>query len=169
MSPAGIPMLYAADAPETTLAETTDEEPSDENVATIGAWKLLQDCLIVDLNCLPGVPSIFKSEVETTHRRHELGFLHGFRRDVSGAVKRDGREHIDYVPTQVVAEYLRFVFRDRDGQQIQGVAWESSKLPDTRNVVLFINAGRCLDAGTRGDGLSEPVVELVDCELRRFS
>jgi hypothetical protein len=169
MSPAGIPMLYAADEPETTLAETIDETSTDDDVATIGTWKLLQDCLIVDLNQLPMVPSIFESGPETTPRRHELGFLHGFRRDVSGSVKRDGREHIDYVPTQVVAEYLRFVFRDRDGLPVQGVAWESSKLPGTRNVVLFIDANQCVDESEQGGGLSKPVVELKDHELRRLA
>jgi hypothetical protein len=169
MSPAGIPTLYAADQPETTLAETIDGTPTDEDVATIGTWELLQDCLIVDLNELPAVPSIFESDAETTRRRHELGFLHGFRRDVSGSVKRDGREHIDYVPTQVVAEYLRFVFRNDDGQPVQGVAWESSKLPGTRNVVLFIDASQCVDEGQQGDGHSRPVVELKDHELRQLA
>jgi len=167
MSPAGIPMLYAADETNTTLAETIDEEHPDAEAATIATFKLRKDCLVVDLRDLPLVPSMFQSGIETTDRRYELGFLHGFCLDLSGPVARDGREHIDYVPTQVVAEYLRFVFRDGDGQQIQGVAWESSKLPGTHNVVLFIDASQCVDAGGRGDGFSEPLVELVNSELAR--
>jgi RES domain/HEPN/RES N-terminal domain 1 len=164
MSPAGIPMLYAADEPRTTLAETIDEEPSDEDAATIVTFKLRQDCRVVDLRELPPVPSIFDSGIDTTQRRHELGFLHGFRRDVSGAVKRDGRQHIEYVPTQVVAEYLRYVFKDGSGEQIQGVAWGSSRVQGTRNVALFMDASQCVEAGGASDGFSEPLVELVDSE-----
>ncbi len=167
MSPAGIPMFYAADEPKTTLAETIDEERSDEDAATIATFKLRQNCRVVDLRELSPVPSIFESDVSATERRHELGFLHGFRRDVSGPVTRDGREHIEYVPTQVVAEYLRYVFKDGDGDEIQGVAWESSKLPGTRNVVLFMDASRCVEAGKPGDGFSEPLIELVDSEPQR--
>ncbi len=163
MSPAGIPMLYAADEPMTTLAETIDEE-SDADAATIATFKLRQDCRVVDLRELPPVPSIFDADIDTTERRHELGFLHGFRSDVSGLVKRDGRQHIEYVPTQVVAEYLRHVFEDGDGEQIQGVAWESSRVQGTRNLALFMDASQCVVAGEAGDGFSEPLVELVDSE-----
>jgi hypothetical protein len=78
----------------------------------------------------------------------------------------DGREHIEYVPTQVVAEYLRYVFKDGAGEEIQGVAWESSKLSGTRNVVL-LDASRCVEAGEPGDGFSDPLIELVDREPQR--
>jgi hypothetical protein len=166
MSPAGIPMLYAADEPETTLAETIEEEPSDEDAATIATFRLRQDCSVVDLRELSPIPSIFESGIYTMERRHELGFLHGFRHDVSGPVKRDGREHIEYVPTQVVAEYLRHVFKDADGEEIQGVAWESSKLPGTRNVVLFMDANRCVEADAPDEGTSEALIELVDREAQ---
>lgn len=169
MSPAGIPMLYAADEPQTALAETIDEDPADDDAATIATFRLRKACLVVDLRELPSVPSIFDPGIDTTDRRHELGFLHGFRHDVSGPVKRDGREHIEYVPTQVVAEYLRVVFRDCKGQQIQGVAWESSKLPGSRNVVLFMDAKQCVDQGKQGDGFFEPLVELVDSELQQLA
>jgi hypothetical protein len=164
MSPAGIPMLYAADEPRTSLAETIDEEPSDEDKATIATFTLRQDCAVVDLRELPPVPSIFDSSIDTTASRHELGFLHGFRRDVSGPVKRDGRQHIEYVPTQVVAEYPRHVFRDSAGEPIHGIAWDSSRVPDTRNLALFMDASQCVDPGQAGDGFSEPLIELVDSE-----
>jgi len=168
MSPAGIAMLYAADEASTALAETIAYRRADQTSATVATFELRTACRIADLTQLPPVPSIFDPAEETTELRHELGFLHGFRRDVSGPVDHDGREHIDYVPTQVVAEYLRVAFRDEDGESIKGVAWESSKLPGTRNVVLFADARACVDAGGRADDFVEPLVELVGIELQEL-
>jgi hypothetical protein len=58
--------------------------------------------------------------LEARRERAELSFLHGFARDLSAQIERDNRIHIEYVPTQVVSEYLRRVFRDANGSPLTG-------------------------------------------------
>lgn len=169
MSPAGIPMFYAADESETTLAETINDRTRTKG-ATIAEFRPTTACRIVDLSDLPAPPSVFDDDPETPRRRHELGFLNGFLRDVSGQVERDGREHIDYVPTQVVCEYLRHVFRDEKGEPVHGLAWESTRRPGARNIVLFIDNDRCVEVGKQPAWPSAPglVVELISSETQRL-
>lgn len=168
MSPAGIPMLYAADDPQTALDETIDPLRTRAKAATIGVFRTTETCRIVDLGLLPETPSIFDDSPESRALLAPLGFLHGFRRDLSARIQRDGRVHVEYVPTQVVCEYLRHVFRDTNGEPIRGLAWESSQRPGARNVVLFIDAGRCVEPGERPAFIEGLLVELVDLKRRRL-
>jgi hypothetical protein len=170
MSPAGIPMFYAAEERETALAETIDKRTRTKG-ATIAMFCPTTTCRIIDLSRLPPNPSPFGCDPQVVRRRHELGFLHGFLRDVSGHVERDGREHIDYVPTQVVCEYLRHVFRDDQDRPVHGLAWESAKRPGARSIVLFLDRNHCVEQGERPTGLiavPEPLVELINSERRRL-
>jgi len=101
---------------------------------------------IVDLDRLPPVPSFFDLSAQAVRDRPSLGFLAGFRRDVSASIEHDDRIHIDYVPTQVVGEYLRHLFRDGDGRPVDGIAWESAQRAGGRNLVLFVRNEQCLEA-----------------------
>jgi hypothetical protein len=167
MSPAGIPMFYAAEEPETTLAETIDKRTRTKG-ATIAEFCTSTLCLIIDLSKLPPTPSVFNDDPETVRRRYELGFLHGFLQDLSSPIERDGCEHIDYVPTQVVCEYLRHAFRDEQRRPVDGLAWESTRRPGARNIVLFIDRDQCVERGERPSDVSELAVELVTFEVRRL-
>ena len=116
------------------------------------------------------MPSLFEPDSAVLRRRAPLTFLHSFRAAVSAPIERDDRIHIDYVPTQVVSEYLRRVLVDRDGQSLDGLAWGSSQRPDGRNVVLWLDNEQCLGPGEslpawRRDDLT---VELVRVERFRL-
>ena len=168
MSPAGIPMFYAADEAQTALAETYDPRRTKRRGQTTATFRTREACRIVDLSCLPSVPSIFDPAPDTPQKRHHLHFLHGFLGDLRGEVEPGGAEHIDYVPTQVVCEYLRHVFRDADASSVSGLAWESVKRAGGRNVVLFIEADHCVELGEEPKPtVSPPVVELVHHEYSR--
>jgi hypothetical protein len=159
MSPAGIPMFYAAESPETALSEIAGL--SDATESSVGVWRTTEACRIVDLTQLPRVPSPFDETEKALRTRPSLGFLHGFRFDVSRPIVRDKRIHIDYVPTQVVCEYLRYVFQDDDGEAVNGLAWQSAQDGTGKNVVLFLDDSRCVENGERPplrDGL---LVELL--------
>lgn len=167
MSPAGIPMFYAADDLDTALAETLDAGRTRRKGVTLATFRLRRSCRIVDLDRLPDIASIFDEDVDAK-TRHELYFLHSFRRAVGGHVDRDGREHVEYVPTQVVCEYLRHQFRDADGHSVHGLAWESTRRPGRRNVVLFIDRYHCVEVGETPSHVDDPIVELLASEHRRL-
>lgn len=146
MSPAGIPMFYGATGIETAYAETIT---ADVEASTAATFATTRGARIVDLDRLPTVPSLFDLSDEATQSRPSLGFLAGFRHDVSAQIDRDDRIHIEYVPTQVVCEYLRHLFRDQDGYPVDGLAWESAQRKSGRNLVLFVLNEQCLEPDER--------------------
>lgn len=143
MSPAGIAVFYGADEVRTALAEAIDPQV---RAATAATFETLAPARIVDLSRIPPVPSLFDETCEALVQRPGLAFLSAFHLDVRAKVAHDDRVHIDYVPTQVVGEYLRLLFRDEDGRPIDGVAWRSAQDPERRSMALFVGAEACVDA-----------------------
>ncbi len=169
MSPAGIPMLYTADTIDTAIGETVGTRISRRKGLTIATFAPTENLRIVDFSQLPSIPSVFDLDPETPRRRHELGFLNGMRRDIGGAVTLDGREHIEYVPTQVVCEYLRHQLPLELEEPVHGLSWESARTPGGRNTVLFFDQGGCVEEGQRPADVEGPVVELLEVETRRLA
>ncbi|MFZ2656608.1 MAG: HEPN-associated N-terminal domain-containing protein [Victivallales bacterium] len=132
MSPAGIPMFYAANDVETAIYEIWNGK--EDSVASIGKFKILKECLIIDLSNIPAIPSIFDEEAR--HLRETIKFINAFVIDFSKPIFKDGREHVDYVPTQVVTEFFRYVFK-YEGESIQGICYPSSKNPGHKSYVFF--------------------------------
>lgn len=136
MSPAGISMFYGSEDSDTALAETyyLSAEPKEATIATI---VLNEDVTVVDLANLPGVPSLF-SRNDDHHLRPGLIFLHDFVADLSKPIARDGLEHIEYVPTQVVSEFFRYRFRV-DGERISGLRYPSGRGTGGVNIAIFVS------------------------------
>jgi hypothetical protein len=135
MSPAGISLFYGAQDAETAIAEVraaeTDESRSE---VTVGVFEVLRDLVIVDLCDIPALPGLF--DEEHAHARGALRFLKDFALQLSGPVHRDGREHVEYVPTQVFGEWLRFEFHP-SGSTVDGLRYRSARGPGAC-VVLFL-------------------------------
>jgi hypothetical protein len=143
MSPAGISMFYGAQDEETAIAEIAR---AGDVVASVAEFVTDGVCSVVDLDEIPDVPSIF--DEENRYMRSPLLFLHGFRRDLIKPIERDGREHIEYVPTQIVTEYLRLIYRlpEEDHPPLDGLVFTSSRRGG-KSVVLFVDNGRCIEQG----------------------
>lgn len=148
MSAAGITAFYGAFDRETAIAETAISlhEPKE---ATLGNFRLLKDLHLVDFTKLPPIPSVF--EQNSRSKRNGIIFLRNFLRDFTAPIQKDGREHIEYVPTQVVAEYLRFVHRDRKGRRIDGILYPSARHEGANACVIFIGPDSACDAGGEDD------------------
>jgi len=136
MSAAGITAFYSAFDVETALAETVMPESRSPMLATAGTFQLQRDLLLVDFRSLPPVPSVF--EPDSRSRRHGIRFLRRFLQDFEAPVVKDGREHVEYVPTQIIAEYLRFVHQDPKGQPINGILYNSARKRGSHACVLFL-------------------------------
>ena len=138
MNPPGIPMLYLASSAQTALKETRAKE------ARIGQWRVVRPLRVLDLRRLPRVPGLF-SDAARDHRL-ALRFLHHFADDIMTPVARDQRVHVDYLPSQVVTEFLRdYAF---DEGKVDGIAYGSSIHRIGWNVALF--------AGPVDLGLEDP-------------
>lgn len=133
MNPAGIPYLYVALDVATCLAETVSSPPVEAVIATFSATRELT---VIDLTELPPLPSVFDEHCRG--EREGLLFLHSFVEEISQPVTKDGSEHVDYVPSQVVSEYFAQVF-EPSGQEngIDGLMYPSAVRPGGKNLVLF--------------------------------
>jgi hypothetical protein len=136
MGPPGIVMTYAADDPKTALAETANEPGS----FAVGEFVTERDALILDLTRLPPVPSPFAELPDSLEYdpRPRLLFLHGISREISRPIARDDRVHIEYVPSQVVTEYVRTAVKV-DGRLVDGIRYQSWRRKAQTALVLFAN------------------------------
>lgn len=134
MSPAGIVMMYVAESPETALRETVGRAAT----YSIGEFETTRDAVILDLAELPPIPSMFERIPDSLEYdpRLLLIFLHQVADDISKPIARDDRVHIEYVPTQVVTEYLRTVV-PADDRPVEGVRYASSRHQGGVSLVLF--------------------------------
>jgi hypothetical protein len=134
MSPAGIVMFYGSNEPETAIAEV------DDNPAlgiAVGTFRTMREATILDLTRLPKRLGFFEQQSETSEvNRYALEFLHRFVGSLAAKVQPDGREHIEYVPTQVVTEWFRSAFRHRR-KPIDGIRYVSSQRAGGKSLVLF--------------------------------
>ena len=141
-SPSGISMLYSAFDIKTAVLETLSREDLSKDKITISEFRTNRDIYIIDFNQLPKIPSIFN------HRKIEsyylIRFLYDLVRDFTKDISKDGKEHIEYVPTQVVTEYFRFPFNKNRTNKIEGIIYPSSKNKTESSSVIFWNNEECL-------------------------
>lgn len=145
MSPAGIPMFYGATNEETAFHEIFEETNLQKDVVTFGTFATLKELVIFDLSKDIEYISLF-DEDRSDIRYYSL-FMRNFRKDISKPIERDGKEHIEYVPTQVVSEYLRHIYKCPDGAHIDGIRFKSSKCPGNC-ITLFCDQIGCTDDTT---------------------
>lgn len=142
MSPAGIPMFYGAFDVDTARVETLDPEAHVGQTLSIGVFRPMRDLKVLDLADLPDIPSVFDPNAHLLI--HPLRFLHAFAADLVQPIARDGREHIEYVPTQIVTEFFRRVFRDIDNRLLDGLIYTSSR-DGHPACVLFCENDQCAE------------------------
>jgi Zn ribbon nucleic-acid-binding protein len=141
MSPAGIPAFYGAESLDTALAEVRANKNPDKPLWSGGQFETTQACTVLDLVDLPDPPSLF--DPERRHLRRPIFFLSEFAKEISKPLEDRTREHIDYVPTQVVSEYLRLTFEPESMSRVRGVRYRSAQDPDGTNVALFVDSEHC--------------------------
>ena len=121
-------MLYLASNRVTALREVRKDQ------AKVGSWRTTRPIRVLDLRDLPPVPGVFSEA--TRIDALTLRFLHQFANDIMQPVARDSRVHIDYLPSQVVTEFLRdYQFRD---SPLEGVVYGSTVHPRGWNLALFL-------------------------------
>lgn len=147
MNPAGIPMLYLASSPTTALKETRAEQ------AKVGLWRSMRPIRILDLRRLPPVPSMFSDDPRA--QTLTLSFLHDFANDIMKPVARNNQVHIDYLPSQVVTEFMRdYGFA---AGALDGVAYGSTVHQRGWNISFFLGPTE-LGLATREWGNTPPPV-----------
>lgn len=121
MSPVGIPMFYGAAETETALAEVA----ADVGRFACGRFETLRDIVVLDVRQPTEIPSLFDPNLAKD--RAIAKFMQSFIEEFSKPIDREQRPHIDYLPTQVVTEYVRTMMSADNDQPIEGVLYRSSR------------------------------------------
>lgn len=128
MSPAGVSMFYGAFDKETAIEESIKSKV--EICLVVGEFSTIRELNVVDLMKLPNNMSIWMDNWQG------YSFLKAFHKDITQPLHTDGKEEIEYVPSQIFTEYLRWMFKDKSGKNIDGLIYQSSKTKKA-NIVLF--------------------------------
>jgi hypothetical protein len=137
MSPAGIPMFYGAEAMLTAAFEVEGGKSVTKDMYA-ASFETLRPLKILDLYCLRRA-SYFSTD--TRDLWHRARFLEKFSAAISKPIDRDKRLHIDYVPSQVFTEYVRYeMCHDKS---IDGIRYPSS-IDNSPCVVLFFEQEDCM-------------------------
>ncbi len=119
MSPAGIGLFYASADEQTAIAEIAGH--GVEPFAVIGEFSSTRATRVLDFTRQP--PQISPFDLERREHARLGRFLAAFVRYISEPVIPDGRQHVEYAPTQVLTEYLRWVPEPR----LDGIALPSAQ------------------------------------------
>lgn len=149
MSPAGISMFYGAYDEKTALAETKPFKRS-YTCATVGIFRPMHNIRVLNLMKLNPVPSLF--DEEKRHLRPQLIFMKSFVEDLRKPIKKDSRVHIEYVPTQVFTEYIKYLYADDEQMPVQGIVYPSARIRGGVSVVLFYENKDCCDINDPNSG-----------------
>jgi hypothetical protein len=162
MSPAGISVFYGAFEMATARVEAGYSMPDAGHTLTGAAWHCTRPLRVLDLSKLPPAPSIFAASRE---ERGALLFLHEFIRSITAPVVHDGREHIDYVPTQILTEYFRERVKTADGSALDGIVYPSARHRGGKSIVVFASQRDLAPARTWGDA---PLLKLDETSVRQL-
>lgn len=157
MSPAGIPMFYAAEDERTAVLETYEPELGPDRVIVVGKWQIQRELILLDLTALPEIPDPF--DQEGRHYAQKVRFIHEFVDDLTKPVSRTSSS-IEYVPTQVVTEYVRRRMRTEGGKSLDGVRYKSSKLGGGIAVVIFAEQENCVPSESSFSFPEEQILKL---------
>jgi hypothetical protein len=167
MSPAGIPMFYAALDEVTAVLETPYDPIKDKGkeIAIECFRNNKRPLMLLDLTNLPPVPSIFDLQRRAEHPR--IAFLESFERDFTKPVNRDTEGHTEYVPTQVVTEFVRHRLRTAANKPVDGILYRSSRAGTSPAVVIFADPKDC---GPRNRELFDPkpFLDFIDVQYVDF-
>ncbi|WIB66973.1 RES domain-containing protein [Curtobacterium sp. MCBD17_035] len=157
MSPAGIAMFYGAADEATALNETAAFTVAEH--AVVGVFHPARPLRMLNLRAAATEHDISPFDEDRLALRGLLMFFSEFQRHISSPITPDGRQHIDYVPTQILAEYFRRAVTPR----LDGIIFASSHTGES-NYVVFATDENVVDDDTVAaeaatDGLFDVPIE----------
>jgi hypothetical protein len=166
MSPAGISMFYCSETLETAKAEARSTLRDEASTAlTAATWSPSRSLLLLNLCDMRETPSFWFSYRSD---RDRVRFLRAFAESISQPVTHDGREHIDYVPSQIVTEYFRYVYRTDDGKQLDGIIFPSAHVRKGKNFVIFASSDDLRPVAEKEFDDTPPILTLDPSSIKRL-
>lgn len=142
MNAQGIPLLYVARDAETACAEVVSHSQYTDPV--VGMFTTTRGLKILDLTFKP--PKIDRYDDDPPKEEWWYSGLSFFVKQITRPVILDDQHPIDYAPTQLITEALRW----HSQQPIDGIAYPSEVNPGGTNLVLFFNENHDFANATAG-------------------
>lgn len=138
MSGAGIAMFYGADTEATATAEI---RRGDDQAVTVATWRPARELVYLDLLAARPIPSLF--DMTARADRTWLRFLAAFADDLARPIEPDDAP-IEYIPTQIVTEFVRDHLSTSDGRSFDAIRYRSAvDEPGGVCWVVFAEQGDC--------------------------
>lgn len=131
MNPQGISMFYGSLDRETPISEIRNYIDNTSKKIFLGQFETTKVLNIIDLCSIP-TPNFW---IGDSGDWQKYSFLIDFHNEISKPVNPND-EAIDYIPTQVFSEYLRYIQKTDNGKRYDGIIYKSS-LTGNKNIVLF--------------------------------
>lgn len=140
MNPAGISVFYGAYDLDTCIAEL---RPAVGDIVVGATFSLFRPIHVLDTTRFeaPIKPTSLFSKNHLV-RVEQWKFMQRFKKEIAKPISPND-EHLDYIPTQAVAEYLLHHHefkRDRKPANIEGIIFQSAQNPYGKNIVLLGDA-----------------------------
>ncbi|KQQ28614.1 RES domain-containing protein [Frondihabitans sp. Leaf304] len=159
MSPVGIPMFYGASNEITALHEVAAYSTAEH--AVVGVFHPTRPLRMLNLESPTTESAVSPFDEEELALRGLLMFFKDFQNHISAPITPDGRQHIEYVPTQILAEYFRHAVTPR----LDGIIFTSSHGTGT-NYVVFADQDNVADDDSRDTGaFTTPLFDLGESEI----
>ena len=143
LNPSGISAFYCAFDEKTCIAEL---RPAVGNKIIVGKFELLRPICVLDMTKFQHSDKklgVFAKDYE--RRSLQWVFMKDFMREISKPILPND-EHLQYIPTQIVAEYLaheyEFSLKGNKSVQIEAIIYTSAQNPEGKNIVLIGDASQ---------------------------
>lgn len=137
LNPAGVVGFYAAYDLPTCVAEL---RPTVGSIVVAAEFEITEPICVLDttrFDAKPKALDLYAKDAQT--RAAQWHFMQSFMREIAQPISPDD-EHLDYLPTQAVAEYLnkhhRFTFAGI-GRTIDAIIYRSAQHTEGKNIVLL--------------------------------
>lgn len=148
MNSSGILAFYGAFDIDTCIAEL---RPAVGETVISAKFKLSRSILVLDTTRFTGRPKDINIFAKTHIKRMRLWkFMSTFMNEIAQPCLPND-EHLDYVPTQVVSEYLRHLHKfkkDNSERTVDAIIYRSAQNGTGKNIAIFGDAGS-VKGGTR--------------------
>lgn len=133
MSRSGVSMFYGAFDPQTAAMEIIEENGPE--YVSMAVFRPDSNLYLLDLTRMLTLPSRF--DEKNRSRYFILDFLRQFAKDFSKPISRDGKQHVEYLPTQFMTQF--FQKSEFLENRIDGIIYTSAKHSSGQCVVLFFD------------------------------
>lgn len=169
MNPSGISAFYGAYDLLTCIAEL---RPRVGSILASAEFDIVGSVVALDMTRFAGEakePNLFSKD--HVKRMAQWQFMQSFMHEIAQPISPDD-EHLDYIPTQAVAEYLqrhhRFHLKGKE-RRIEAIVFRSAQHKTGKNIVLLGEAANVEPASNKQTDKSTGLGEAFDAILAEAS